>query len=308
MLILKEEWRTHPKMLHAVFEAGSELVKFLWFEGVSECGEAKTDGVIEVYRLPLIARSCGLDAATTRVYVAALVKARLWHDADALAKCRPCRDALKEQGHRPGPDDLVVHDFLEHNPSKRNKGALGKKREKRKNDLGPGRRSEWVKGEVFARDRGLCRYCGCRPQDRVPNQPDSLEFDHVDPACFEPNHGNFTDGMVVSCRRCNRAKGEQTPDEAGMPLLAIGHTARDVAEGRAQYVASPCELPAPTPDAEGAPAGPEGVGAGSGPGRAGPGSGSGRDRDGGPAGTRSGPPGKGSRRTGGRPPPRARSR
>lgn len=281
MLILKEEWRTHPKMLHAVYVAGTEAVKHFWFEAVSECGEAKTDGVIEVYRLPLIARSCGLDVDSTKAFVDALVRAGLLHDAEALAGCRSCKTSLKEQGCRPGPDDLVVHDFLEHNPSKRNKNALGKKREKRKNDLGPGRRSEWVKQAIYERDMGLCRYCGRRPNPDTFDKPDSLQHDHLDPACFEPNHGNFVDGMVIACRRCNRAKGERTPEEAGMGLLAIGITWIDVRDGQAVYVDTPDEAASAAARLAAAFEGStvaEGVGPGSGPARAGLGSGSRRDR------------------------------
>lgn len=281
MLILKEEWATHEKMLKAVFRAGTPAVKHFWFEAVSACGLNKTDGVLADYRLPVVAQSCGVDAATVDRYVVALVDARLFHDAEALKGCAACKQMLKDQGHSPGPDDLIVHDFLDHNSSKRNKGALGKKREKRKNDLGPNRRSEWVKQVIFERDLGLCRYCGIRPNPDTQNKPDSLEHDHIDPACFHPNHGNFPDGMATSCRRCNRAKGEHKPDECGIHLLAIGITWLDVKEGRAVYVDTPDEAAsaaALAAAAGDAPHDPEGVGPGSGTDQAGfaPGS----DRDG----------------------------
>ena len=262
MLVLKEEWASHPKMLKAVFLAGDPAVKHFWFETVSAAGLAKTDGLVEVYRVPVVAQSCGLTPDRLDTFVRALVDADLFHDADALAGCRPCKDMLKSQGHTCGPDDLVVHDFLDHNPSKRNKGRIGKLREKRKNDLA--RKSSWLKEEVYLRDQGLCRYCGRRTEDNNPNATTALEFDHVDPLCFTPNHGNFADNLVTSCKRCNRAKSERTPDDAGMPLLAAGTTARDVTDGRARTVETPSEVGSP-----------EGVRAGSGRDRAGIGPGSG---------------------------------
>jgi hypothetical protein len=61
---------------------------------------------------------------------------------------------------------------------------------------------------VIRRDRGRCAYCGLRGADTM---------DHVLPR----SRGGATNWMnaVAAHRECNRAKGDRTPEEAGMPLL-----------------------------------------------------------------------------------------
>jgi 5-methylcytosine-specific restriction endonuclease McrA len=248
MLILKEEWQSNPKILKAVFLAQSPAVKHFWFELLSASANANTDGIIEVYRIPLVAQSCGIDLETASRFLRALIDcnikptgAGLFHDAASLARCTACKLKLKEQGHKPGPDDVVAHDFLQHNPANRDKTPLGRLRVKRKNWLK--RNGKDLKIEVYRRDQGLCRYCGGRPVEGADG-PDELEFDHVDPdPTLEPNNGNFADNLVTSHKSCNTRKGQRTPEEAGMPLLAVGITRRDVLEGRAAYVATPSEVP-----------------------------------------------------------------
>lgn len=64
---------------------------------------------------------------------------------------------------------------------------------------------------VYARDNGLCQYCGVK----VPFS--SFTYDHVHPR----SQGGKTDwdNIVVSCRPCNRRKADRTPAEAKMKLL-----------------------------------------------------------------------------------------
>jgi 5-methylcytosine-specific restriction endonuclease McrA len=60
---------------------------------------------------------------------------------------------------------------------------------------------------VFKRDGHNCQYCGTH-QD--------LTLDHVIPR----SRGGLTswDNLVAACKHCNSKKGDNTPDEANMPL------------------------------------------------------------------------------------------
>lgn len=66
---------------------------------------------------------------------------------------------------------------------------------------------------LFARDQHLCLYCG---GSFVPH---ALTRDHVRPYA----HGGLDvwENVVTACRRCNHHKGARTPEEAGMPLIAV---------------------------------------------------------------------------------------
>lgn len=61
---------------------------------------------------------------------------------------------------------------------------------------------------VIRRDKGRCAYCGQTGADTM---------DHVLPR----SRGGATgwSNAVAAHRECNRAKGDRTPGEAGMPLL-----------------------------------------------------------------------------------------
>lgn len=66
---------------------------------------------------------------------------------------------------------------------------------------------------LFARDQQVCLYCGNRFALR------ELSRDHV-----VPTSRGGTDGWtncVTACRRCNNRKGNLTPEQAGMQLLAV---------------------------------------------------------------------------------------
>lgn len=68
-----------------------------------------------------------------------------------------------------------------------------------------------LRRQVIERDGFRCRYCG-----ETVNRP---QLDHVTP---ESRGGPTSlNNLVVSCKRCNSAKGPRTPDEAGMALLPI---------------------------------------------------------------------------------------
>ena len=66
---------------------------------------------------------------------------------------------------------------------------------------------------LFARDAALCMYCG-KEYGRH-----SLTRDHVVPL----SHGgrDTWENVVCACFHCNSRKGGRTPQQAGMPLLAV---------------------------------------------------------------------------------------
>ncbi|MBL8297822.1 MAG: HNH endonuclease [Rhodanobacteraceae bacterium] len=66
---------------------------------------------------------------------------------------------------------------------------------------------------LFARDRHLCLYCG---QHFHKNQ---LTRDHVVP--LSKRGLDEWENVVSACLHCNVRKGSRTPQQAGMPLLAV---------------------------------------------------------------------------------------
>ena len=66
---------------------------------------------------------------------------------------------------------------------------------------------------LFARDRHLCLYCG---QHFHKNQ---LTRDHVLP--LSKKGLDEWENVVSACLHCNVRKGSRTPQQAGMPLLAV---------------------------------------------------------------------------------------
>jgi len=67
--------------------------------------------------------------------------------------------------------------------------------------------------ELFRRDHHMCLYCGREHTD------DELTRDHVMP--MSKGGRDHWANVVTACRRCNTHKGNQTPEQANMPLLAI---------------------------------------------------------------------------------------
>jgi len=65
---------------------------------------------------------------------------------------------------------------------------------------------------IFARDRGLCQYCG----RRFPTS--ELSLDHVVPRS-QGGETSWTN-LVCACVKCNVKKGGRTPSEARMKLIA----------------------------------------------------------------------------------------
>lgn len=69
---------------------------------------------------------------------------------------------------------------------------------------------------LFRRDGYLCLYCGAQ----FP--PHELSRDHIRPL----SQGGQDDwnNVVAACKRCNHHKAAQTPEEAGMELIAVPFT------------------------------------------------------------------------------------
>ena len=66
---------------------------------------------------------------------------------------------------------------------------------------------------LFRRDNDICLYCGQRFSPRV------LTRDHIIPR--SRGGKNIWTNVATACRRCNHAKAARSPEEAGMPLLAV---------------------------------------------------------------------------------------
>src|SRR5687768_6570477 len=66
---------------------------------------------------------------------------------------------------------------------------------------------------LFARDANLCLYCG----DEFPRH--ALTRDHVMPV--SRGGRDIWENVVCACHTCNSRKGGRTPQQAGMPLLAV---------------------------------------------------------------------------------------
>ena len=67
--------------------------------------------------------------------------------------------------------------------------------------------------ELFLRDAHLCMYCGGRFRESA------LTRDHVIP--FSRGGTDCWSNVVTACKNCNTHKGNKTPEEARMALLAI---------------------------------------------------------------------------------------
>lgn len=78
-------------------------------------------------------------------------------------------------------------------------------------DRVPKRHVRFSRHNVYARDHDTCQYCG----RRLPRS--ELNLDHVVPR----SQGGLStwDNVVCSCHTCNRRKGGNTPQQAGIRLL-----------------------------------------------------------------------------------------
>jgi 5-methylcytosine-specific restriction endonuclease McrA len=70
---------------------------------------------------------------------------------------------------------------------------------------------KFSRANIYARDKYSCQYCGSAFNS------DELTFDHVIPV--SRGGAKTWENIVTSCIDCNRKKGGQTPEEAGMHLI-----------------------------------------------------------------------------------------
>ena len=70
--------------------------------------------------------------------------------------------------------------------------------------------------ELFRRDHHICLYCG------RTMKVSQLTRDHVKP--LSRGGRNHWLNVVTACKRCNTRKASKTPEQAGMPLLAVPYT------------------------------------------------------------------------------------
>ena len=70
-----------------------------------------------------------------------------------------------------------------------------------------------VNDYLFRRDHYLCLYCGGQ------FDADQLSRDHILPVSRDGTD-SWTN-VVTACKRCNHRKANQTPEEAGMELIAV---------------------------------------------------------------------------------------
>jgi 5-methylcytosine-specific restriction endonuclease McrA len=79
-------------------------------------------------------------------------------------------------------------------------------------------RAPYTKLNVYARDLGLCQYCG---KETTPN---TRTIDHVIPrAHWNPRRFHFKlnsfENVVTACGPCNKLKRNRTPQQADMDLI-----------------------------------------------------------------------------------------
>jgi hypothetical protein len=70
--------------------------------------------------------------------------------------------------------------------------------------------------KLFARDRGVCAYCGNRCHEDV------LTREHIRP--LGQRGQDHWMNVVTACKSCNHRKGNRTPEQAHMPLLYAPYT------------------------------------------------------------------------------------
>lgn len=69
-----------------------------------------------------------------------------------------------------------------------------------------------LRASVIARDRHRCQYCG------VKGTVFELTLDHILPR--SRGGQSAPENLCAACKECNQRKGDRTPEEARMPLLA----------------------------------------------------------------------------------------
>lgn len=74
---------------------------------------------------------------------------------------------------------------------------------------------------LIKRDRGRCLYCLRTASELGPDN--HFTMDHIVPRCrfkYKPDAHHY-ENLALSCRACNLAKADRTPEEAGMTLHGV---------------------------------------------------------------------------------------
>ena len=228
--VIDDQAPVHPKH-QALVDRGLEgdalalAAGYLWTLMGAHLRASYADGVVDrrdLYRVmpgPLVDR-----------LPAYLVEAGLWHDHEHC--CERCE--------RPEPGRWCYHDWRQWSQRTGDEDRL-------RRALQTERKDQWLHDAMWERDalpqapgahqRALCAYCqrvvyrDTRKGDLAP------EMDHV----FGRAMG--LDGVVVSCRACNRSKGNRSASRAGMSLHPTPAHAAALAR-RAEHGSRPGEGPA----------------------------------------------------------------
>lgn len=178
----------------------------LWTMGGSMSQAKLSDGVLttgDLTRL-LLNRSAAVKAAST------LVKHGLWHGhGHGCDDCPPVPDG-----------SYVFHQWGQMGYA--SGGAVKVARARRKETQNP----EIIEA-VWARDtdatgQAHCRYCNVKVSRHDRKSERRPTLDHVIPGV-----ARGVTNLVVSCLKCNREKGQRTPEQAGMKLLPPPSISRD---------------------------------------------------------------------------------
>lgn len=204
---IDDRWRSHRKTRRAARREPLSLS--LWAVAGDACAEGFTEGVIEPDLLDDCAHDANLNTEQVESATTALVESGLWHDSRTIRKCDRC---LKHRQRLPR-GSYVFHDWFDYQFTK-DEAKLPEERMKKVRAKRLSRDHE-LRVAVVERDRGCCRYCTVRVDFRDRVSDTGGTYDHVDPA-----GPNTLENVVVACRGCNVKKGNRTPGEAGMFLLA----------------------------------------------------------------------------------------
>lgn len=77
----------------------------------------------------------------------------------------------------------------------------------------PRREFSPTRKNIFRRDDHTCQYCSCKLDNT------NATIDHVMPRSRGGKHR--WENVVSCCLKCNRKKGDRTPQEANMPLMIV---------------------------------------------------------------------------------------
>lgn len=209
----------------ALWEADKDAA-LLWSTAMRECAKKDADGVLSPKQIH--ASLTKFRTPIKRQVVQVLVGLGLWHDAESLKKCGPCRDL--SGGHLPSVDHRYIHDWPEHLLDGKGKAdKLHRLLDQARRALRKTTAGQKVTADVRRRDQDECQYCGVVTrwgdvgQDR--RSKDLGEIDHVNPFLPTVEALNDPSNLVVACKDCNggrTGKGQRTPAQwaaAGGRLL-----------------------------------------------------------------------------------------